>query len=108
MKMSIESREDAVRFVMEHPVWLYFHMDMGLLDAVNENAGDMLDAVRVIGRALMYLVGCLLLAAMHIAQAVQYPIKKAMVIRKLMRDLAVDAPAADNAAWIKNESVRGF
>jgi hypothetical protein len=76
-----------IRVIVERPLWTYIHMGTGLLNEINENGEDMLLAVRMLVRTVMYLTGCILLALIHMWMLAMYPITKACNVRRARRDL---------------------
>lgn len=83
----IRSRDDMIRAIVERPVWTYIHMGTGLLDGINENGEDMILAIRMLVRTVLYLIGCILQALIHMQMIAMYPVTKALNVRRARRDL---------------------
>lgn len=82
--------EELERRIVEHPVEMYFRLKIGLLEEINENGEDMMEALEMIGESCLYLAMCILIAIAHIAEIIFYPIAKLVrfmrIRRRIMRN----------------------
>jgi len=88
LKMSdIQTGEDMQRMMRHHPVFMYFHMKLGLRMQIRENGEDVVDAMADIALGLRDLMRCIRTATLHLTMFLFYPIAKAVAlirVRKLM------------------------
>ena len=81
--------EELERLIVEHPVRACLHMRLGLLEEINENGEDMIDAAGMTFDGLVYLAVCIIVALGHIVMLIFYPyflIRKFMILRKRIKN----------------------
>lgn len=87
-KVTVNSRDDLVRLIIERPVWAYLHMRTGLAEEIDENGADMVDAVKGIVKNAALLAVCIVVALYHFVLIAMYPIDKMRRLRNAQRELA--------------------
>ena len=84
-----QTGEELERLIMEHPIRTCLHMRLGLLEAINENGEDMIDAAGMAFDGLAYLAVCIIVALGHMAMLIFYPyflIRKFLILRKRIKN----------------------
>lgn len=84
-----KTSEELERLIVEHPVRACLHMRLGLLEEINENGEDMMDAARMAFDGLMYLAVCIIFALCHMVMLIFYPyflIRKFLTLRKRIKN----------------------
>ena len=83
-----QTGEELEQLIMEHPVRACLHMRLGLLEEINENGEDMMDAAGMDLDGLVYLALCILIALGHMAMLIFYPYfltRKFLMLRKRIK-----------------------
>lgn len=84
-----KTSEELERLIMEHPVRACLHMWLGLLEEINENGEDMLDAAVMAFDGLMYLALFIIIALGHMIMLILYPyflVRKFLILRKRIKN----------------------
>lgn len=81
--------EELERLIVEHPVRMCLRMRLGLMEEINDNGEDMLDAMKMTFDGLVYLALCILIALCHMAMLIFYPyfhVRKFLILRKRIKN----------------------
>ena len=81
--------EELERLIVEQPVRACLHMRLGLLEGINENGEDMIDAAEMAFDGLVYLALCILIALGHMVMLILYPyfhVRKFLILRKRIKN----------------------
>lgn len=84
-----KTTEELERLIIEHPVSACLHMKLGLLEEIDKNGKDMMDAMEWTLEGLIFLALCVLIAFGHMAKLVFYPyflIRKFLILRKHIKE----------------------
>ena len=79
--------EELERRIVEHPIRTSFHMKIGMLEMINQNGEDMMDALEDTAEALLELGFCVLIAFKHMLMMCFYPITKLVLLLRLRRKI---------------------
>lgn len=79
--------EELEREIVTHPIRTSLHMKIGMLEMVNQNGEDMLDAMSEIAEAMLEFAVCVLIAFKHMLMMCFYPVTKLVLLLRLRRKL---------------------
>ena len=79
--------QKEAEYLYKHPIYAYFHVSLGIWEAIRDNAGDMWRNTGNPAADTLHQAVCLLVALKHIAIVLFYPAAKLVYIVLLRRKL---------------------